>query len=63
MRNPLRIRFVLQALRELWEVVPDWRFGQLMCNLQKMEGNDLFYMEDDDFMDLVDKVKEELKNA
>lgn len=63
MRNPARIDIVLKVIGECWKKVPDWRFGQLMCNLQKKAGNDLFYMEDEDFMDFVDEVKKEFENS
>lgn len=63
MRNPARIDIVLKALGMLWKKVPDWRFGQLICNLQRIKGNDLFYIEDDDFMDFIDEVRKEIENA
>ena len=53
MRNPERIDKVLQALYDAWHKVPDWRLGQLLCNLQSAAGNDLFYMEDDKFIELL----------
>ena len=62
MRNPARIDIVLKVIGECWKKVPDWRFGQLVCNLQKMAGHDLFYMEDEDFMDFVDEVRKEFEN-
>lgn len=50
MRDPARIYPFLNKIAELWTTVPDWRFGQLVSNLQKWEDNDLFYVEDDDFL-------------
>ena len=61
MRNPARIDIVLKTLGELWKKVPDWRLGQLICNLQRMKGNDLFYVEDDEFMDFCDEVRKEIE--
>ena len=55
MRNIKRIDNVLAALKENWEKVPDWRLGQLFCNLQSAAGNDLFYVEDDKFIEIVNK--------
>ena len=55
MRNPERIEEVLQALSDAWHKVPDWRLGQLLCNLQSAAGNDLFYMEDDKFIELLEE--------
>jgi len=33
MRDPKRIATLLDKIKELWEKVPDWRFGQLLINL------------------------------
>ena len=55
MRNINRIDEVLAALKENWEKVPDWRLGQLLCNLQSAAGNDLFYVEDDKFVELLEE--------
>ena len=60
MRDPNRIPEVLSMLRQGWEKVPDWRFGQFIENLKRYIGVDeLFYIEDDkmiekiiDFFDL-----------
>ena len=54
MRNPERIDEVLQTLSDAWHKVPDWRLGQLICNLQSAAGDDLFYMEDDEFIELLE---------
>ena len=61
MRNPARIDIVLKTLGLLWKKVPDWRLGQLICNLQRYKGNDLFYMEDDVFCDLCDEMRKDLE--
>lgn len=50
MRDPARIYPFLNKIAELWMTVPNWRFGQLVNNLQRWEDNDLFYIEDDDFL-------------
>lgn len=50
MRDSARIYPFLNKFAELWMTVPDWRFGQLVSNLQRWEDNDLFYVEDDDFL-------------
>lgn len=55
MRDINRINEVLAALKENWEKVPDWRLGQLLCNLQSAAGNDLFYVEDDKFIELLEE--------
>ena len=55
MRDINRIDEVLAALKENWEKVPDWRFGQLISNMQSAAGDDLFYVEDDEFADMVEE--------
>lgn len=52
MRDSNRIYEILDALRQGWEKVPDWRFFQLVCNLQRFANpseyqTDSFYIEDD----------------
>ena len=49
MRDPNRIHDVMIAVEALWNKYPDWRFMQLMNNLQRAYGNDMFYVEDDKF--------------
>ena len=48
MRDPDRIWPVLATFGELWQRHPDWRFMQLICNIQAAMGTDGFYMEDDE---------------
>lgn len=33
MRDPERINEVLAQVEELWRLYPDWRLGQLLCNV------------------------------
>ena len=44
MRDPNRIPIFCYKLAKLWEDYPDWRFGQLICNLTNRE--DIFYLLD-----------------
>ena len=53
MRDPNRIHEVIMAVEALWNKYPDWRFMQLMNNLQRTYGNDMFYVEDDKFKELI----------
>lgn len=54
MRNPERISEIITLLCTVWEKVPDWRFCQIFENLKRYSGkDDLFYMEDDEFIQLV----------
>lgn len=56
-----RIYEILDALRQAWEKYPDWRFFQLVCNLQKyvsgnIVGSDCFYVEDDKALEAIKKM-------
>lgn len=51
MRDPNRIDDVLKQLGDIWKQVPDWRLGQLFCNLQRYEDSDLFFYEDQNLID------------
>lgn len=55
MRDPERIDKVLKVLGDNWKKLPDWRFSQLICNMQSAAGDDLFYVEDDEFADMVEE--------
>lgn len=57
MRDEKRIDVVCNKINEYWHTVPDWRFGQLLCNLlgEELNGRDLFYVEEDEFMKMMDK--------
>lgn len=52
MRDPNRIDKFLKQLSRYWKQVPDWRFGQLLCNIQRYDGSDLFFKEDEDLLKL-----------
>lgn len=55
MRDPSRIQPFCERLAKLWsEKVPDWRFMQLVSNLQSAIGNDGFYIEDDHILEILD---------
>lgn len=59
MRDVNRIPDVLTCFRTLWEQYPDWRFGQLINNMQRKLGNDLFFIEDDEIIRIVKQLTEE----
>lgn len=51
MRNPERIDRITEKLTEIWKIVPDWRFGQLISNVMgsiMYDNNkqDMFFPED-----------------
>ena len=55
MRDIRRIERIIDKLRLYWMEVPDWRFGQLIENLKRYSGKyDLFYVEDDQFEQILD---------
>ena len=61
MRDPERIRKYCQTLAECWEMVPDWRFGQFLCNtlgevLTELKQKDLFFPEDEELFSALQKV-------
>jgi hypothetical protein len=68
MRNPDRIKPFLEKIEKVWLAVPDWRFGQLMCNVLNTSERDPFYLEEEEclrlfakmFDDVFFKEKEEL---
>ena len=54
MRNRDRINGYIDRLAAMWKAVPDWRFGQLMCNLLGAAGKDPFFVEDDRMFDAME---------
>ena len=56
MRDPKRIDKFCETLKVYWHMVPDWRFMQLVCNLQAQIGSDGFYLEDDQAMELIEQM-------
>lgn len=56
MRDPKRIDDFCDELAEIWkEHFPDWRFGQIFNNLQRAVGGDLFYIEEDEMIKLLEE--------
>ncbi len=62
MRNPDRIKPFLETVEELWNKYPDWRFMQLICNLQRYLGTDGFYYEDDKMREILEAMIEHGEN-
>ena len=58
MRDPNRIHEIMLHIEELWRKYPDWRFMQLINNMQRACGTDMFYTEDDDLIVIVDALEE-----
>lgn len=55
MRDKERINLFLEKVEKIWkEHFPDWRFMQLINNLQHYADNDMFYLEEDSFLDVLE---------
>jgi len=50
-RDIKRIKPFLGRLEKVWLNVPDWRFGQLMCNVLNSMTTDPFFPEDDEMIE------------
>ncbi len=59
MRNPGRIKIICERLAALWQKLPDWRLAQLMSNV--LVSKDCFFMEDNEFMEYIEKYIKEMK--
>ena len=55
MRDPQRIDPVIDALRAAWKRQPDMRLGQLIQAVAYSDPRDPYYLEDDVWLDLIDK--------
>lgn len=58
MRNADRIPEVLNQFEKVWKLFPDWRFMQLINNIQRAYGHDMFYVEDDKLIELLKEIEE-----
>ena len=57
MRDPNRIKPFLETIAKCWEQVPDWRFGELIENLnRRLDIKDLFYIEDEELEEAIKKI-------
>lgn len=52
-RDPARIEPFLAELRKVWEQSPDLRFSQLIINICHTGVDNKFYLEDEDFSQMV----------
>lgn len=58
MRDIKRIRKFCNRLATAWELLPDWRFGQLICNIfvqMKADGKESFFVEDGAMIEYIEK--------
>ena len=55
-RDPNRIEPFVEELGKIWkEECSDWRFGQLISNVIDSCGCDIWFIEDDEMMDVIRK--------
>lgn len=57
MRDKARIKVLLNELEELWNKTPDYRFGQLISNLDFNKTVDIFFIEDYEWIEVIKKSK------
>lgn len=60
-RDIRRIKPFLERLEKVWMNVPDWRFGQLMCNVLNSMSVDPFFPEDDKMIEYFENYFKEEK--
>lgn len=58
MRDPKRIPRICKKLEKVWKRHPDYRLGQLISNLQGPGPHDVFFMEDEEWEDIMDHLIE-----
>lgn len=60
MRDPKRIKAIIDELRKMWTSNSDLRLGQLVVNVvgPKEATPEMFYIEDDEFMARLQKLRE-----
>lgn len=56
MRNKNRLDDFYKILHDIHKQrVPDWRFGQFVLNISKFSNKDLWLMEEDEFIECLEK--------
>lgn len=59
MRDPNRIKTILDKIGNAWRCAPDLRLGQLLMNAAESNKKDLYYIEDEILAEMVfDLIKE-----
>lgn len=53
MRNPERIDFVLNEIKNIWSSYPDLRLCQLLENVKPNNLHDMYYIEDEQLIKLL----------
>ena len=57
MRDINRIDVFCDRLKKVWKENPDQRFFQLINNIMSCYGSDMYYIEDNEAIDIIEKVK------
>lgn len=66
-RDPNRLyKFYNELMRIHMENFPDWRFGQLICNLERWlqntkRLNDIFFIEEDEMINYIKEFVKDMK--
>lgn len=58
MRDKNRIKPFLQKLEKLWLKYPDYRFGQIIYMLAGEIGRDIFFPEEKEWEEAINKLKQ-----
>lgn len=61
MRDPKRIKQLLEAIEHLWNKAPDMRFSQIVNLIADQATHDFFYTEDNQVMDIIKQLEEKFK--
>ena len=61
MRDINRIDVFCDRLKKVWKENPDQRFFQLINNIMSRYGSDMYYIEDDEAIDMIEKAIEKVK--
>lgn len=48
-----RMEPILECLKMLWKRYPDWRFCQMISNIHGVGRQDIFFTEDDKFLNMI----------
>jgi len=64
MRDPKRIKPLLEEIEKIWINNPDFRFGQLVMSIAKTGENNpkLFNMEEEEFLEKIKELKKQFND-
>ena len=63
MRDPKRIKPNWEKIAELHSKYPDWRMSQFLINLFNELESDPWFLEDDEFIDVLTKISDKWKTG